>query len=277
MSIAKQIESELSAFYPQGELKALVRLLLHEVAGWSLTDLLTRDNLALTAEQQTAVRTAIARLKQQEPIQYILGYANFCGMRFEVNKNVLIPRPETAELVQLVSQNTAANARILDIGTGSGCIAIALARLLPEAHIAACDISPEALAVARRNAQRLGAQVDFAHINIVQSHATRATYDAIVSNPPYVMASERATMEPNVLDYEPDLALFVPDENPLLFYAAISDFAQAHLADSGKLFFEINHRLAKETADLVRSKGFAQVDLVEDSFGKQRFVTAEKR
>lgn len=277
MSIAKQIESELSAFYPQGELKALVRLLLHEVAGWSLTDLLTRDNLALTAEQQTAVRTAIARLKRQEPIQYILGYADFCGMRFEVNKNVLIPRPETAELVQLVSQNTAANARILDIGTGSGCIAIALARLLPEAHIAACDISPEALVVAQRNAQRLGAQVDFAHIDIVQPPATHATYDAIVSNPPYVMASERTTMGTNVLDYEPDLALFVPDENPLLFYAAISDFAQAHLADGGKLFFEINHRLAEETADLVRSKGFAQVDFVEDSFGKQRFVTAEKR
>ncbi len=277
MSVAKEIESELSAFYPQGELKALVRLLLAEVAGWSLTDLLTRDDLTLTAEQQTTVRAAIARLKKQEPIQYILGYADFCGLRLSVNKNVLIPRPETAELVQLVSQNVADDAQILDIGTGSGCIAIALAKRLPQAHISACDVSPEALAVAEKNAQTNGVQVDFAQCDILQPPAIRRTYDAIVSNPPYVLNEERAAMECNVTDYEPALALFVPDENPLLFYNKIADFAAAHLNHGGKLFFEINHRLADETADLVRAKGFAQVALADDSFGKKRFVTAQKR
>ncbi len=277
MSVAKEIESELSAFYPQGELKALVRLLLAEVAGWSLTDLLTRDNLTLTAEQQATVRAAIARLKKQEPIQYIFGYTDFCGVRLTVNKNVLIPRPETAELVQLVSRNVAADAQILDIGTGSGCIAIALAKQLPQAHIAACDVSHEALAVAEKNANNNGVQIDFAQCNILQPPAIHRTYDAIVSNPPYVLNKERAAMERNVTDYEPALALFVPDENPLLFYDKIADFAAAHLNHGGKLFFEINHRLADETADLVRAKGFAQVALSDDSFGKKRFVTAQKR
>ncbi len=277
MSVAKEIESELSAFYPQGELKALVRLLLAEVAGWSLTDLLTRDNLTLTAEQQATVRTAIARLKKQEPIQYILGYTDFCGVRLTVNKNVLIPRPETAELVQLVSRNVAADAQILDIGTGSGCIAIALAKQLPQAHIAACDVSHEALAVAEKNANNNSVQVDFAQCNILQPPAIHRTYDAIVSNPPYVLNKERAAMERNVTDYEPALALFVPDENPLLFYDKIADFAAAHLNHGGKLFFEINHRLADETADLVRAKGFVQVALSDDSFGQKRFVTAQKR
>ncbi len=277
MSVAKEIESELSAFYPQGELKALVRLLLAEVAGWSLTDLLARDNLTLTTEQQATVRAAIARLKKQEPIQYILGYTDFCGVRLTVNKNVLIPRPETAELVQLVSRNVAADAQILDIGTGSGCIAIALAKQLPQAHIAACDVSHEALAVAEKNANNNGVQVDFALCDILQPPAIHRTYDAIVSNPPYVLNKERAAMERNVTDYEPALALFVPDENPLLFYDKIADFAAAHLNHGGKLFFEINHRLADETADLVRAKGFAQVALSDDSFGKKRFVTAQKR
>ncbi len=277
MSVAKEIESELSAFYPQGELKALVRLLLAEVAGWSLTDLLARDNLTLTTEQQATVRAAIARLKKQEPIQYILGYTDFCGVRLTVNKNVLIPRPETAELVQLVSRNVATDAQILDIGTGSGCIAIALAKQLPQAHIAACDVSHEALAVAEKNANNNGVQVDFAQCDILQPPAIHRTYDAIVSNPPYVLNKERAAMERNVTDYEPALALFVPDENPLLFYDKIADFAAAHLNHGGKLFFEINHRLADETADLVRAKGFAQVALSDDSFGKKRFVTAQKR
>lgn len=277
MSVAKQIESELSAFYPQEELKALVRLLLHEVAGWSLTDLLARDDLALTAEQQAVTDDAVARLKRHEPIQYILGCAEFCGMRFKVDGNVLIPRPETAELVRLTSQNVAANAHILDIGTGSGCIAVSLAKLLPEAHVEACDVSREALAVAAENARTNGVQVKFAHIDILQPPATCGTYDAIVSNPPYVMESERAAMDRNVLDYEPALALFVPNENPLLFYGKIADFAATHLVRGGKLFFEINHLLAAETADLMRSKGFAQVGVAEDSFGKKRFVTAEKK
>lgn len=277
MSAAKQIETELSAYYPQGESKALVRLLLYHVAGWTLTDLLVRTDLALTGQQQATINNAVERLKKYEPIQYILGCADFCGFRFKIDKNVLIPRPETAELVRIVVENVVPNARLIDIGTGSGCIAVSIAKLLPEAHVSACDISCEALAVAAENAQLNDVCIDFAHADILHPTHIGSTYDAIVSNPPYVMQSERTAMDKNVLDYEPATALFVPDEQPLLFYDKIADFALAHLANNGKLFFEINHLLADETTELIRAKGFAQVKTIEDSFGKKRFVTAEKR
>lgn len=277
MSAAKQIETELSAYYPQGESKALVRLLLYHVAGWTLTDLLVRTDLALTDQQQATINNAVERLKKYEPIQYILGCADFCGSRFKIDKNVLIPRPETAELVRIVVENVVPNARLIDIGTGSGCIAVSIAKLLPEAHVSACDISCEALAVAAENAQLNDVCIDFTHTDILHPTHIGGTYDAIVSNPPYVMQSERTAMDKNVLDYEPATALFVPDEQPLLFYDKIADFALAHLANNGKLFFEINHLLADETTELMRTKGFAQVKTIEDSFGKKRFVTAEKR
>lgn len=277
MSAAKQIETELSAYYPQGESKALVRLLLYHVAGWTLTDLLVRTDLVLTGQQQATINNAVERLKKYEPIQYILGCADFCGFRFKIDKNVLIPRPETAELVRLVVENVVPNARLIDIGTGSGCIAVSIAKLLPEAHVSACDISCEALAVAAENAQLNDVCIDFAHTDILHPTHIGGTYDAIVSNPPYVMQSERTAMDKNVLDYEPATALFVPNEQPLLFYDKIADFALAHLANNGKLFFEINHLLADETTELMRAKGFAQVKTIEDSFGKKRFVTAEKR
>lgn len=277
MSAAKQIETELSAYYPQGESKALVRLLLYHVAGWTLTDLLVRTDLALTGQQQTTINNAVERLKKYEPIQYILGCADFCGFRFKIDKNVLIPRPETAELVRLVVENVVPNARLIDIGTGSGCIAVSIAKLLPKAHVSACDISCEALAVAAENAQLNDVCIDFTHTDILHPTHIGGTYDAIVSNPPYVMQSERTAMDKNVLDYEPATALFVPDEQPLLFCDKIADFALAHLANNGKLFFEINHLLADATTELMRAKGFAQVKTIEDSFGKKRFVTAEKR
>lgn len=277
MSAAKQIETELSAYYPQGESKALVRLLLYHVAGWTLTDLLVGTDLTLTGQQQTTINNAVERLKKYEPIQYILGCADFCGFRFKIDKNVLIPRPETAELVRLVVENVVPNARLIDIGTGSGCIAVSIAKLLPEAHVSACDISCEALAVAAENAHLNDVCIDFTHTDILHPTHIGGTYDAIVSNPPYVMQSERTAMDKNVLDYEPATALFVPNEQPLLFYDKMADFALAHLANNGKLFFEINHLLADATTELMRAKGFAQVKTIEDSFGKKRFVTAEKR
>ncbi|MGN0187231.1 MAG: peptide chain release factor N(5)-glutamine methyltransferase [Paludibacteraceae bacterium] len=277
MSIDRQIEKELSGFYPQGELKALVRLLLQRVAGWSLVDVLTRTDLTLSAAQQATIADAVARLKRYEPIQYIFGETEFCDMTFGVDGRVLIPRPETAQLVSLVQHHVSATADILDIGTGSGCIAVALAKCLPQAHITAYDVSPDALVVAADNAQRQGVAVDFCRVDILHDVPTDAPmFDAIVSNPPYVTESERVSMSANVLDYEPALALFVPDDDPLLFYRAIADFALLHLVGGGGLFLEINHRFGAETMQLLQTKGFDKVSVLRDSFGCDRFVVACK-
>lgn len=276
-SVRHQIEKELSDFYPQGELKVLVRMLLQQVAGWSLVDMLTHNDLTLTAAQQMQIADAVERLKRYEPIQYILGAAEFDGMRLVVDARALIPRPETAELVLLLAEMLSPDASVLDIGTGSGCIAVALARRLPQAQVSAYDVSPDALALAAENARNQGVKIDFRQVDILHdAPADAPVFDAIVSNPPYVTDSERASMEANVLDYEPALALFVPDDDPLLFYRAIADFAWTHLSIGGRLFFEINHRFGAEIVMMLRHKGFANCAVQHDAFGKERFVVAQK-
>lgn len=276
-SVRHQIEKELSDFYPQGELKVLVRMLLQQVAGWSLVDMLTHNDLTLTAAQQMQIADAVDRLKRYEPIQYILGAAEFDGMRLLVDARALIPRPETAELVLLLAEKLSPDASVLDIGTGSGCIAVALARRLPQAQVSAYDVSPDALALAAENARNQGVKIDFRQVDILHdAPADAPVFDAIVSNPPYVTDSERASMEANVLDYEPALALFVPDDDPLLFYRAIADFAWTHLSIGGRLFFEINHRFDAEIVMMLRHKGFANCAVQHDAFGKERFVVAQK-
>ena len=276
-SVRHQIEKELSDFYPQGELKVLVRMLLQQVAGWSLVDMLTHNDLTLTAAQQMQIADAVDRLKRYEPIQYILGVAEFDGMRLVVDARALIPRPETEELVLLLAETLSPDASVLDIGTGSGCIAVALARRLPQAQVSAYDVSPDALALAAENARNQGVKIDFRQVDILHdAPADAPVFDAIVSNPPYVTDSERASMEANVLDYEPALALFVPDDDPLLFYRAIADFAWTHLSIGGRLFFEINHRFGAEIVMMLRHKGFANCAVQHDAFGKERFVVAQK-
>ena len=276
-SVRHQIEKELSDFYPQGELKVLVRMLLQQVAGWSLVDMLTHNDLTLTAAQQMLIADAVNRLKRYEPIQYILGAAEFDGMRLVVDARALIPRPETAELVLLLAETLSPDASVLDIGTGSGCIAVALAHRLPQAQVSAYDVSPDALALAAENARNQGVKIDFRQVDILHdAPADAPVFDAIVSNPPYVTDSERASMETNVLDYEPALALFVPDDDPLLFYRAIADFAWTHLSIGGRLFFEINHRFGAEIVMMLRHKGFANCAVQHDAFGKERFVVAQK-
>lgn len=276
-SVRHQIEKELSDFYPQGELKVLVRMLLQQVAGWSLVDMLTHNDLTLTAAQQMQIADAVDRLKRYEPIQYILGAAEFDGMRLVVDARALIPRPETEELVSLLAETLSPDASVLDIGTGSGCIAVALARRLPQAQVSAYDVSPDALALAAENARNQGVKIDFRQVDILHdAPADAPVFDAIVSNPPYVTDSERASMEANVLDYEPALALFVPDDDPLLFYRAIADFAWTHLSIGGRLFFEINHRFGAEIVMMLRHKGFANCAVQHDAFGKERFVVAQK-
>lgn len=275
MTVAKRIETELLTHYEQGESKALVRLLLQSVTGFDWVTLLANPDWQPTDEQKLRLENIVERLKRYEPIQYILGEADFDGLTFFVQKGVLIPRPETAQLVEIVANCAKSDAHILDIGTGSGCIAVSLAKRLPAALVTAFDVSAAALDVARSNAARHGAKVDFWQVDILQVADYQQRFDLVVSNPPYVLESERATMDENVLRYEPELALFVPDDDPLIFYRKIADFATKHLAVGGRLFFEINHFFARQTAHLLVERGFSEVEIIDDSFDKPRFVSGK--
>ena len=278
----------LTGIYPATETQAVVRMLLEELAGLSLADLYAGGIDRLDDAQRQQIERAMARLEEGEPIQYVLGRACFCGRSFAVAPGVLIPRPETEELCRLImNTHPSESLNILDIGTGSGCIAITLALEMPDAEVEAVDISPEALAIAEANAARLGAKVLFHQYDILSEDSpplgkgrgwvapSTPKYDIIVSNPPYICERERADMERNVLDYEPHTALFVPDDDPLLFYRAIGQKALTMLVPGGILCFEINPLYCDQLIELLRSQGYGEVEAVSDSFGKRRFVTAK--
>lgn len=274
MKLYHQITKALHCIYSEREAAALARWVCEERFGLSPTEILLDKDNHLSAESLAEVEEIITRLLHHEPIQYILGEVDFCGHRFHVGPGALIPRPETEELVQhiLQSSNEAAPC-ILDIGTGTGCIALSLALVWPEAQITAWDISEKALAIARRNGQRhAAAHVVFEHKDILAPIADNRQWDIIVSNPPYVCEREAKDMSPNVLDYEPPTALFVPDNDPLLFYRAISRFAYTHLAPQGTLWLEINEALGIETARLIRDEGFRDVEILKDIHGKDRML-----
>jgi release factor glutamine methyltransferase len=235
----------------------------------------------------TAVNHIIRRINKKEPLEYVFNSAQFIDIELYTNSNVLIPRPETEELAlkicgdiksRLQSNNRVGDnsLSILDIGTGSGCIPVYLAKNFPDCNYYAVDISNAALATARSNAERHGCNIHFIKADILNckdgGELDSLKVDIIVSNPPYVLESEKALMQPNVLDYEPDTALFVPDDDPLKFYRAISNFAAGHLNNGGKLYFEINEKFGAETAQLMRSCGFQEVEVFQDLFGKDRFV-----
>jgi len=227
-------------------------------------------DVRIHGEAELAV--AVDRLLRGEPVQYVCEHALWMGLDLRVTPATLIPRPETAELVEMVSSVKIQGLRVLDIGTGSGCIAIALKQRHPQWQVAACDVSEEALAVARENAERNGVEVDFFRCDIL-GEVPEGQYDLIVSNPPYVLESEKTTMETRVLDYEPASALFVPDAQPLLFYARITALAAGGLlAHGGQLLFEINERFGEETAALLRENGLKDVEVLQDMFGKLRYV-----
>ena len=280
--------ARLTGVYPVTEAQAVVRMLLEELAGLSLADLYAGGIDRLDDAQRQQIERAMARLEEGEPIQYVLGRACFCGRSFAVAPGVLIPRPETEELCRLIiDTHPSESLNILDIGTGSGCIAITLALEMPDAEVEAVDISPEALAIAEANAARLGAKVSFHQYDILSEDSpplgrgrgwvapSVPKYDIIVSNPPYICERERADMERNVLDYEPHTALFVPDDDPLLFYRTIGQKALTMLAPGGILCFEINPLYCDQLIELLRSQGYGEVEAVSDSFGKRRFVTAK--
>ena len=267
----------LVSVYDVGEAKAVARMLLEERFGMSFADIICGGVEALSAADSQWLEEAVARLESSEPVQYVLGWAWFCGNKFDVGKGVLIPRPETEWLVEraveLATKRNTGDMRILDIGTGSGCIAVSMKKALPEAYVEAWDISADALAIAAANARGLGVDVAFKLRDALDvSNTTSDSWDIIVSNPPYIREAERADMAVNVVDYEPESALFVPDDDPLLFYSAIAHYAHGSLRRGGKLLFECNTRFATATADMMRSCGFYDVRVAADCFGKPRFA-----
>jgi len=289
----------LTPLYETNEAKAIIRWVLDVRFGLSMADILCGKVNELSADDQKELETILQRLESGEPIQYIIGIADFCGRQFRVAPGVLIPRPETEELCRMIVESgkwRSAKGRllpkgrkkeereysILDIGTGSGCIAITLALEMPEAKVTAWDISDEALGIAQENAQVLGAEIIFEHQDILNnsliSHPLPLTpqYDLIVSNPPYIQPKESDGMAKNVLDYEPHQALFTPDDQPIIFYQRIGDFAWQHLKTGGALYFELNPLTAHEVSDYLHQLGFSEIEIRQDQFGKQRFLKATK-
>ena len=267
------IRQRLQTHYEPGEAVWLTRVVCHEILGQSMTDYYLGKDIALSANKETELENILIRLCQYEPIQYIQGKARFLGRDFHVAPGVLIPRPETEELVERIVRETPAGANVLDIGTGSGCIGISLAMSVKDAQVTAWDISSEALQIARGNARTLGAEVRFVQCDVltVQPGADEH-YDVIVSNPPYVTEHERTTMEPNVLKWEPSLALFVPDDDPLRFYRRIADLGRQLLVPDGHLYFEINQAYGKDTAEMLYECGYTSIQIGKDLSGTDRFV-----
>lgn len=275
-NILLHIRTELSSYYSPGEVTALSRILVTELLGIENIIYYLKEPIALNTEQQTILQWALERLKEECPIQYILGYEEFCDLRFKVNSSVLIPRPETSELVEWVEREATGAPRILDIGTGSGCIAISLAKKMPNSHITAWDISTDALSVAKENNRLNGTDVTFAQTDILSYNPTGETFDIIVSNPPYIREEEKKEMQPNVLNWEPHTALFVPNNDPLLFYRTIAKKALAMLVPGGRLFFEINRAYGKEICNMLNDYGYTQIKLHKDFADNDRMIKAEK-
>lgn len=275
-----EIWHRIATSYEDGEARAIARILIEELFGLSYTDIVCGATDQLSADDTLRLDTAVRRIEQGEPLQHVLGYADFCGNHFGVNASVLIPRPETEWLVdegeRLINgvSNAAPSApkRILDIGTGSGCIAISLKLRLGEAYVEAWDISEEALRTAESNAKALKAEVAFCKRDALRAEESVAPWDLIVSNPPYICDSERAAMDDNVLLHEPHTALFVPDDDPLRFYRAIARYALRSLSNGGSLLFECNTRYAEATGEMMREMGFEEVTVNDDCFGLPRFV-----
>jgi len=270
------IENLLS-LYDKDEIEIFFHLIVNNLKSLSRVDLALNPSLEFSTPEINKMDFYLSELKRQKPIQYLIGTTDFCGFTFEVNPTVLIPRPETEELVEwIVSENiTKSGLKILDIGTGSGAIAISLAKKL-NAEVFAFDISEDALQIAQSNADRNKIFVHFITFDILKDNWEGNSFDIIVSNPPYVRESEKRNIKANVLQNEPHLALFVPDENPLIFYDKISDFAIKHLKKNGQLFLEINQYLSNQTQDLLYNKGFRNIYIKRDIYQNKRMILAKQ-
>jgi release factor glutamine methyltransferase len=271
---------KLSAQYDKDELNEIISLALEAVKGFTKTALTMQSDAKLTTNEAYELGRILYDLKQNKPIQYILGYSWFYGMKFTVNEDVLIPRPETEELCRWIIETAKHKAEIknvLDIGTGSGCIAIAVKKNLSHLNVTALDVSGKALAVAKTNAEQNQTSIHLIHADILQQPALAQRFDIIVSNPPYVLHSDKTSLHERVIKHEPHLALFADEEDALVYYKAIADFAAQHLNENGILFFEIHESKGKEVTDLFISKSFRDVELRKDISGKDRMIKAVKK
>lgn len=275
----------LKKLYPTSEIDTFLFLLLEEYLNFKRIDIVLKSNFEISSEDLIRLKSSTKLLEQEIPIQYILGKTEFYGFPFILNEHVLIPRPETEELVNTVLNKVSKleplhpiekekKLKILDIGTGSGCIPISLKKNLPFAEITAIDISNEALTIAKKNASLNKVDINLIQQDILKTTELDDMYDIIVSNPPYVRASEIKEIKNNVLKNEPHIALFVEDNNPLIFYAKITELAKNYLTKNGVLFFEINQYLGKETVELIKLKGFNKIQLKQDIFGHDRIIIA---
>lgn len=276
--LREYIHHKLEILYPKSEINAFYFILLEHYGKYSKATILANSDTLITENIAQPILQAIRELQTAKPIQYILGETEFFSNRFFVNENVLIPRPETEELVDWVLQeypDKSEKIKILDVGTGSGCIVISLAKALPNAVVTAIDVSEGALKVAKRNAELNSVVTHFLQQDILRIETLPDKYDIIISNPPYVRELEKKEIRHNVLEYEPHLALFVPDNNPLLFYDKIATLAQQSLNTNGSLFFEINQYLGQEMQTLLEQKHFTEITLRQDLFGNDRMIKAK--
>lgn len=267
----------LSGIYSREEIRVFIRYILEDVCNVSFAGVSSCKFNNLSDAQAQKIKDIVQRLRQQEPIQYILGKTEFYGLPFLVSPDALIPRPETEELVEwIVAENKLESPKILDIGCGSGCVSVTLAKKIPGAEVHAWDVSHAALELTRKNAALNNTKVHTSQTDVLKLNGFDAVFDVIVSNPPYVLETEKAEMEKNVLDFEPHIALFVPDSNPLLFYDKITDLALTNLSPHGKLYFEVNREKGHDVKEMLQKKGFTNAELRKDISGNNRMVRAEK-
>ena len=276
--IVYEIRDALRGYYPDSEALSLAKMLLVEAFGFSTLELYGGKDKEISGNRLRDLHEMLSRLQKNEPIQYILGKETFCGLTFEVDENVLIPRPETRELVEWIvaDYESVPACRILDVGTGSGCISISLAKFIPGASVESWDISEGALEVARRNCMLNEVEVLLRQQDVLSAQPEPACFDVIVSNPPYITESEKADMEANVLDWEPATALFVPDTDPLLFYRKIAELGAVMLKEGGSLYFEINRAYGNETVQMLEALGYKQIELRKDDWGNDRMIKARR-
>lgn len=289
MKTYQEFWQSLTPLYDAGEAQAIVRTVLDVEYGMTLTDIICGKVNELSSDEERNLEEIITRLQNGEPVQYVLGEADFAGRTFHVEPGVLIPRPETAELCQWIEEEVSSleadeRKQILDICTGSGCIAITLGLNIPNSEVTGWDISEDALRIAQGNVEMLKAgnvRIEYQNALMlpkaaeVESSLSKG-WNIIVSNPPYICEKEKADMEKNVLEHEPSIALFVPDEDPLKFYRAIAEYASSALKSEGALYFEINPIYEKETREMLQSLGFKDIETKEDAFGKKRMMKAKK-